>query len=122
MFENHILNKSGTQSVGFRGEEIAKATDRDTNEKAKFEWDSVRVFRIDPEWAKQMEADALQRGKKIHVAPYWVGICKGTLWATKHSRFKILYAETVTDALALVQPKFQEVVQEQLRLTTPVDA
>lgn len=112
--ENHILNVSGKRSVGFVGEEIATATDRDTNEETRFEWDTVRVFKVDPEWARRQEA---KTGRKID--PYYVGVAKCTIWIGDKDRYRVLSARTLPQILGMVRmhvPKFDREIAEKLKL------
>jgi len=114
MYDKHILNISGRQSIAFMGEEIASASNRDTSEETKYEWDAVRVFKIDPEWADRQER---KTGNKID--PYIVGFAKATLWVGEHNRFRVFYARTLPQVLGIVRshlPAFHREIEEQLRL------
>jgi hypothetical protein len=103
MYDKHILNISGKQSVAFMGAEIAMASNRDTNEKTEVEWDAVRVYRIDPDWAAQQEK---KNGKKI--LPFTLGFQKGTLWLGDRNRFKVFYANNIPQVLDIVRSHLPE--------------
>jgi hypothetical protein len=112
--EKHILNISGKRSTAFIGEEIAIATNRDSNEETKFEWDAVRVFRVDPEWAKRQQ---LKTGKKID--PYRVGVAKCTIWEGERDRYRVFYCRTLPQVLGIVRmhlPIFDQEIAEKLKL------
>lgn len=106
MYETHILNKSGRQSEAFEGEEIAKASSRDTNSKTKVEWDAVRVFEKDPVWARKREKEILEEnGKEVIITPYVVGIMKGDLYEYGSNRYKTDHIDDVGEILALIMKK-----------------
>jgi hypothetical protein len=113
MYRKHILNISGKRSTGFIGEEIAMASNRDTSEETKFEWDAVRVFKIDPEWAARQEA---KNGKKLD--PYRLGSARCTIMEGDRDRYRVFYAKTLMQVVGIVRshlPVFYRDIEEQLR-------
>lgn len=116
--ERHSLNVSGKRSVGFYGEEIAWATNRDTNEDTRFEWDDVRVFKIDPAWKARQEE---KLGKKL--APYTVGVARCTIMKGDRDRYKVFDAWKLPQVIGIVRshlPEFEIEITEKLKLNTPL--
>jgi hypothetical protein len=114
--DKHILNISGKRSTAFMGKEIAAATNRGSSEETEFDWDTVRVFRVDPEWARQQQA---KTGKVID--PYRVGIAKCTIWEGERDRYRVFYARTLQQVNGIVRtnlPQFEREISDKLRLNT----
>jgi len=114
MYTKHILNISGKQSIAFMGEEIAMASNRDTGGSTDVEWNAVRIFKIDPEWADQQER---KNGKRI--LPYTLGFQKGELWLGGSNLFRVAHANNISQVLDIVMsrlPIFHREIEEQLRL------
>lgn len=114
MYSEQELNISGKRSVAFMGREIAFVSSRETSEDTYYEWDALKIYEIDPEWALQQEKNS---GRKID--PYTVGIARCTKWMGSRDRYRVFHARTLKDVLGIVHsrlPVFDREVQEQLKL------
>jgi hypothetical protein len=115
MYTECELNVSGRRPIAFMGEEIAMESNRETSEKTRFDWDAVRVFKLDPVWAAQQEK---KTGKRLD--PYRVGIARCTKWEGERDRYRVFYARTVPQICGIVRshlPIFLRSIEEQLRIT-----
>lgn len=118
--QKHILNISGRQSIAFMGEELAMASNRDTSEKTTTEWDTVRIFKVDPVWAKNQQA---KTGKVID--PFKVGWEHRSIWEGDHNRYRVLHTKTLEQAVGVVRshiPQFEREISDKLRLNNPLGA
>ena len=109
----HELNISGRRSIGFYGEEIAGGSNRETDENTRWEWDAVRIFKIDPDWAKHQEE---KTGKKLD--PYRVGIARCTKMEGDRDKYRVFYCKTLDQILQIVKshlPIFNREIEEQIR-------
>lgn len=121
MYSEQHLNISGKRSVSFMGEEIVFVSNRETSDATWNEWDAVKVYRIDPDWASDQEK---KNGKPID--PYTVGIARCTKWKGSRDRYKVIDAKTIEQVLEIVMrqvPIFHREVEEQLKVNkTPLEA
>lgn len=111
------MNISGRQSIAFIGEEIAMASNRNTSKDTETEWDTVRVFRIDPEWARNQQA---KTGKVID--PFKVGWEHRTIWEGDPNRYRVFHVRTIEQAAGIVRswiPHLEREICEGLRLNNP---
>jgi hypothetical protein len=113
MYSRQELNISGRRSIGFYGELIATENNRETSEDTQFEWDRVKIFKIDPEWARQQ---AEKTGKVLD--PYRVGIARCTKMEGDRDQYRVFYCKTIEQILGVMQshlPVFHHKIEEQLR-------
>jgi hypothetical protein len=114
MYSKHSLNISGKRSVTFMAEEIAFASNRETSEETMDDWDAVKVYKIDPDWAAQQEKET---GSKID--PYTVGVARCSKWLGKRDRYRVFYCQTIGQILGIVKSHatiFLREIEEELRL------
>jgi hypothetical protein len=119
MYSRQELNISGRRSTGFYGEEIAGESNRETSEDTRFEWDAVRIFEVDPVWAREQEEKEFKRtGRRIKIDPYRVGIARCTIMEGDRDKYRVFYCKTIEQVLRVVQshlPIFHREIEEQLR-------
>jgi len=112
--ERHSLNISGRQPLTFMGEEIATASDRGTSKKTIDEWDTIRVFRVDPIWARNQQA---KTGKII--SAFKVGWEHRSTWEGDHNRYRVFHPNTLEQAVGIVGswvPQFEREISYKLRI------
>jgi hypothetical protein len=114
--EEHSLNISGKQSLTFMGEELAMVSSRNTSKDTRYEWDTVRVFRVDPVWARNQQA---KTGKVI--SPFKVGWEHRSTWEGDPNRYRVFHPRTLEQAVGIVRswvPQFEREISYKLRINT----
>lgn len=114
MYSKESLNISGKRSITFMAEAIAFASNRETSEETMDDWDAVKVYKIDPDWAAKQE-----RETGTHIDPYTVGIARCTKWIGKRDRYKVFHCQTIGQILGIVKSHariFLREIEEEMRL------